>query len=124
MSVQNEGALVFVFLAFGLFAFCIFMFVRTMKKDNEFNALSQEEKEKKIAEAREKSESSKTGEKIIGVILVIIAIVVMMFIFRGCRAYMREQEQYGEQDRILGGVDWGDDHYYDSNDHVVKEKAW
>lgn len=35
--------------------------------------------------------------------------------------YKREQEEY---DTIMGGQDWGDGYYYDSNEHKVKQKLW
>ena len=38
--------------------------------------------------------------------------------------YKKEKEYEEKYDDVMAGYDWGDDYYYDTNDHEVKKKPW
>lgn len=52
----------------------------------------------------------------------IFLILLFMFSFASCSSSSSSADD--EYDEMMGGQDWGDGYYYDSNDNAVKKTYW
>ena len=70
--------------------------------------------------AKKKKRISKTLLIAIPVVLVILIIGAII----GAVGVFDSSSSDAKYDNMMGGYDYGDNYYYDSNDNAVKEKAW
>lgn len=75
-------------------------------------------------DSKEKAKRKKTALKVILIGAGVAAVIGIIASIAGSVESSSSSPADSEYDNMMAGQDWGDDHYYDRHDNVVKKKPW
>ncbi|MEE1011611.1 MAG: hypothetical protein U0L11_06205 [Acutalibacteraceae bacterium] len=95
-------------------------------------SLMPDEEEKKKREAQKNNNKNdekqikrkKLISKILFISIPVVLVILIIGAIIGTLGLFDNSSSDAQYDHYMGGYDYGDNYYYDSNDNVVKEKLW
>lgn len=73
---------------------------------------------------KKKAKTYKIISKILFVAIPVTVLIILFISAGGCVGRISSTPEDKAYDDYMGGIDWGDDYYYDSYDNEVRKKAW
>ena len=72
----------------------------------------------------EKVKKKEKLKKVLRVLVPIVLIIFVVGVIIGLVGIFDSSSSDAQYDRVMGGYDYGDNYYYDSNDNAVKKTYW